>query len=134
VPPNKNGWYIDLPLSGERANTDPQLAAGMIVFTTNIPDNDPCSLYGGKSWINFVDYETGGSVASNSLVSAFLGNALASRATLLAIQIPDGNPNHKSGLVSMVTLSDSTTHTNDIPTKSVLPTPKRISWRQLVNP
>ena len=33
----KRGWYVDLPAAGERISTDPQLAFGALVFTSNIP-------------------------------------------------------------------------------------------------
>jgi type IV pilus assembly protein PilY1 len=49
------GWYIDLvsPVNGEegeRVVAAPLLRGGRIIFTTVIPDPDPCA-YGGDSWL-----------------------------------------------------------------------------------
>lgn len=54
------GWYMDLPTSGERSITNPQVVAGRVIFTTFIPDSSPCGL-GGKSWLMVVDYQSGSS-------------------------------------------------------------------------
>jgi len=45
-----NGWYVNLPTSGERQVTDPLLRNQRIIFTTLIPSVAPCS-FGGDSWI-----------------------------------------------------------------------------------
>ena len=55
----KSGWFIDFPVLGERANTDPTLALGTLVFTTNKPDSGEC-VAGGYSYLYFLDYRTGG--------------------------------------------------------------------------
>jgi type IV pilus assembly protein PilY1 len=48
----KKGWYIDLPITGERVNTDPALALGALFFTSNIPSSAAdCRLHGNA----FVD-------------------------------------------------------------------------------
>lgn len=48
------GWYIDLlsPLGyqGEKQVSNPIIRNGNVVFTTLIPDKDPCN-FGGGSWI-----------------------------------------------------------------------------------
>lgn len=54
----KNGWYINLPTSGERMVTDPTIRAGRVVFNTLIPNTDPCG-YGGNGWVMEVDVMTG---------------------------------------------------------------------------
>lgn len=38
----QTGWYVDLP-AGEKANTDPSIAFGVIAFTTNAPSNVSCA-------------------------------------------------------------------------------------------
>lgn len=59
---NSRGWYIDLVYSGqelgERVVSDPQLRLGRVVFTTLVPDADPC-VPGGTSWIMSLDTITG---------------------------------------------------------------------------
>jgi type IV pilus assembly protein PilY1 len=120
-----NGWYIDLPATRERANTDPQLALGTLVFTTNIVDPDACSV-GGTSFINFFDYRTGGPVTSSTgVVSAFLGNAIATRPTI--VRLPNGK------VISLTRLSDASTVVSPIPVGTVPGTTRRISWRELAN-
>jgi len=59
----QKGWYIDLVspangYEGERQVTDPVLRDGKIIFTTTIPDADPCA-YGGRSWLMTMDSLTG---------------------------------------------------------------------------
>ena len=55
---SKDGWYLDLPTSGERQVSNPQLRAGKVAFTTLIPTGDACSA-GGDSWLMVLDALTG---------------------------------------------------------------------------
>lgn len=120
----KRGWYIDLNVAGERVNTDPQLVVGTLVFTTNIPSSDVC-IPGGSSYLNVLDYKTGGIVrdGANSL-STFLGNYLASRATL--IRLPNGR------IKALVRLSNRQTDSRDGPSSNLNPVPRRVSWREII--
>lgn len=52
-----NGWYVDLT-PGERVITDPIARSRKIIFTTFIPDTDPCG-YGGTSWLMELNMDTG---------------------------------------------------------------------------
>jgi type IV pilus assembly protein PilY1 len=57
--PSKKGWYMDLlsPVNGaegERVVSGPLLRAGRIIFTTLIPESDPCG-WGGTSWLMELD-------------------------------------------------------------------------------
>jgi len=56
---SKDGWYLDLispnnGLEGERAVSTPILRGGRIIFTTLIPETDPCG-FGGSSWLMELD-------------------------------------------------------------------------------
>jgi len=53
------GWYFTLPVTGERVVNDPLIRDDIVLFTTTIPDNDPC-LGGGSGWLMAVDIQTGG--------------------------------------------------------------------------
>lgn len=55
-----SGWYIDFPTSpvAERQITEPVISSGKIIFTTMMPNNDPCS-YGGNGWVMEMDALTG---------------------------------------------------------------------------
>jgi type IV pilus assembly protein PilY1 len=52
------GWYIDLPADGERQVANPILRGGRVIFTTLIPNNDPCG-FGGDSWLMELDALSG---------------------------------------------------------------------------
>lgn len=122
----KKGWYIDLPSTGERVNTDPALALGTLVFTTNIPSATVCQP-GGSSWEYFINVKTGG-LADYSTVpwsGKSLGDTLASRPVL--IQLPSGK------VVSLVRTSDAQTLVQDLPVSPPGSSPKRISWREIFN-
>jgi type IV pilus assembly protein PilY1 len=120
-----NGWFIDLPATSERANTDPQLALGTLVFTTNVINPGACTV-GGTSYINFFDYRTGGPVTSSTgVVSAVLGNAVATRPTI--VRLPGGK------VISLTRLSDDRTVVSPIPVGTIPGATRRISWRELAN-
>ena len=54
----KRGWFMDLPVSGERAVTKPTLYAGRLLFTSMIP-NTTCNGGGGTGFIMELDAMTG---------------------------------------------------------------------------
>ena len=120
-----NGWYIDFPNSGERANTDPTLALGTIAFNTNIPNSSACTV-GGNSFRYFLDYCTGAPVSTaGSVVAVSLGNALATRPVIVRL------PNNT--IVELTQLSDGTTVTSNVPIGAGGIVTRRVSWRELVN-
>lgn len=119
----KKGWYVDFT-GGERLVTDPALAAGTLVFTSNIPSTTAC-IPGGSSWLYAIDYQTGGMVAGSSWGGTWLGDALGSRAVL--IQLPGG------AIKAIIRLSDTTTTVKDIPVSSTPATERRVSWRELID-
>lgn len=134
-----NGWLVDLPVSGERVNTHPALNFGVLAFTTNVPNDDACSIYGGSSWLNYLDYKTGGAIklstGAYSTVSEFLGNALASGVTAI---VADGtlrvtgvrsgalNPNGGGGSGS----GGGLIFERKLPIPG---TTARVMWRELIN-
>lgn len=121
----QNGWYIDFPTTGERVNTDPTIAVGALIFTTNIPSGVVCQP-GGSSWEYFINLKTGGPVDYSTdrySPGVFLGNALASRPVL--IQLPSAK------VVSLVRSSDAKTIEKDVPVAPPGGIKRRISWREL---
>ena len=120
----KKGWYIDMPVAGERINTHPALAFNALAFTSNIPNADPC-LPGGKSFFNVLDYRSGGFLENSTVAWSrmSLGDALASRAVL--VKLPSGK------VRALARKSDATTVSIEVPVK-VLPNSRRISWRELM--
>lgn len=122
----QKGWYVDLPDTGERVYTDPTLASGVLVFTSNIPSPTVC-VPGGSSWLYYIDYKTGGKV-SNSTVSwsaESLGNVLASRPVI--VQLPNGDP------YVLVRGSDGKqTISKKLPINFAGGTQKRMTWREII--
>ncbi len=53
-----DGWFLDLPLAGERQISTPILRGGKLIFTTIVPSGDSCSA-GGDSWFMELDALSG---------------------------------------------------------------------------
>jgi len=154
-----NGWYIDFLTAGERANTDPALALGSLVFTTNTPNNasvEPCgetSADRSASWLYSVDYLSGGPVSgSDGVVSTSLGNVIATRpvlvrlpdGTVLALIRTSGGSGGSSGSGSggtgnnaqgyyPGTKDDGTTLVKKPPVNPTGGSSRRVSWREITN-
>lgn len=60
-----HGWYFNLG-TGERVVTNPLVRGDVVLFTTTIPDSDPC-LGGGTGWLMAANFLTGGSTAEIEL-------------------------------------------------------------------
>lgn len=120
-----SGWYLDFAVAGERANTDPALVFGTLVFTTNKPELSEC-MAGGYSLLYFVDYRSGAAVSSatHGVVGKLIGNAFATRPTV--VQLPN------LMLRGLIRMSDGTTVVSDIPIGAGSTATRRVSWRELV--
>ena len=67
-----HGWYIDLldppnppgTANGERVVSNPQVMAGILIFPTIVPSDDPC-LPGGRGYLNILNAFTGASLATS---------------------------------------------------------------------
>ena len=120
------GWYLDFPAAGEASVTDPAVALGALMFTTNLPSGaNPCQP-GGSSWLYVVDYRTGG-LLNGSTVSwsaTSLGNTLASR--ILAVRLPSGQ------MIDLVRQSDASTTTTAVSLPPFSSSGKRRSWREIL--
>ncbi len=118
------GWFIDLPSSGERANTDPTLFLGTIVFSTNVPDASACNA-GGYSWLYYLDYRTGSYVntSPDGIGARKVANALSTRATVVQL----GNKAE-----ALVRDSKGNTNLFDVPLSSDSVSARRVNWRELI--
>ena len=56
---SEEGWFMDLPESGERVDVTPIIRDGRFVFVTRTPSTLPCTS-GGDSWLMELDYLSGG--------------------------------------------------------------------------
>ena len=57
-PATPKGWYVDMPVSGERTTGTARLISGRIYFNTFIPSVSPCE-FGGDGVYMTLDYLTG---------------------------------------------------------------------------
>jgi type IV pilus assembly protein PilY1 len=55
---NYDGWYIDLPDSGERVLNKPVILGGIVLYSSFTPSADICG-YGGSSKLSATYFETG---------------------------------------------------------------------------
>ena len=131
--PSVRGWFIDLPDGGsgtpasptERVSVDPQLQLGTLVISTNVPSSDSCTA-GGFSWINFLNFETGGFIqgADNNVVSTKISSSLV--VGLNIVQLPGGV------VKVIVTTADNQQLTQDTPVAPTTFQGRRVGWRELV--
>lgn len=66
---SKKGWYVNLPVQGERIVTNGVIRGNYVYVSTLIPSSDPC-LGGGDGWIMAFDLQEG-LVGLNDDVGAF---------------------------------------------------------------
>ncbi|WP_437560186.1 pilus assembly protein [Acidithiobacillus sulfuriphilus] len=88
-PGGKKGWYVDLPLPGERVVVNPLLVGSVAFFTSYVPsDNaaDPCINATGTSWITAVNYLTGAVPSVNPY--GFKGAGLSATSIQVQGQVP----------------------------------------------
>jgi type IV pilus assembly protein PilY1 len=120
-----NGWYIDLPVSGERVNVDPSLQIGTLVIASNAPTSGDCSV-GGVGYLNYFDYLTGRAVVtSTGLVASYKvpGSLIVGTNT---VKLP-GNK-----LVTITTTADNQQLSFETPISLAGAGGKRISWREVI--
>jgi type IV pilus assembly protein PilY1 len=122
----QQGWYINLPDSGERINIDPILELGTLTVASNTPTSGACTP-GGYSWLYNLNYKTG------SFVSTSTGSVVANKLSFITVglnvvKLPDGT-----------VIIYRTGHKNPVPETHTMPVgggaveAKRITWRELVN-
>ncbi|MGH8397367.1 MAG: pilus assembly protein [Gammaproteobacteria bacterium] len=102
----QSGWYMDLPITGERAVTNPRLYNGEVVFTTYVPSPAGLCAGGGQSYLMVLNYSNGGTfaqtqldingdgtldsgdqVAGNNPIGMSLGNVFASAPTIVSANL-----------------------------------------------
>lgn len=120
-----DGWYADLPISGQRVVTDISLARRIAAITVNLPSNEVC-IPGGRSWYMEMSYAAASGGCSITVTTAFqdLGNALASR--VVVAQLSTG------GIIGLIRKSDTSTVKKDIAGSGGGSITKRMSWRELI--
>jgi type IV pilus assembly protein PilY1 len=64
LPTGSNGWFIDLPVSGERIVQDPQVVSTFLITASMIPSGDACES-DGSGYVNALDAFTGTSAGGS---------------------------------------------------------------------
>ena len=128
---NNLGWRINF-IAGEKGNTDPTLAFGTLVFSTNKPSvADACNSSGFESWVYNIDYQCGGVVevdgdpANNHIATHYSGASTRPNVVVLP-----------SGVVKSITRTSGQQLTNNVEEvriKDVTGGVRRISWRELLD-
>lgn len=122
----KDGWYVDLPVAGERVSTNMRLVDGTLVFSTNTPQSGAC-VPTGVSYSYFLDYQTGGYVEGTDGLAGFkLGDYLSTGPVLV----------QGSGFIRALIQGDCSgsecLNTPPVPTQPPGANMRRISWRELI--
>lgn len=121
-----NGWYIDLPTSGERVDVDSTLQLGVLIFVSNSPSTAGACSIGGSSFLNYVGYTNGLNVTGATSARLVLSTSgLSTSATVT--QGAGGS------ILAITRTSDGTSNVNTIPTPPAGSGTRRISWRRLTD-
>lgn len=138
----KKGWYASFPSSAERMVSTPVLRAGRVIFTSIIPSSVECSP-GGTSWLNEVDWLTGGLLTVpaldtnddgvvNSSDTLVQGRRLDSVASAPAIQnSPVKDDKDPPPPLDLKLLNQSSGTIANIKESGDPKQAKRLSWRQI---
>jgi len=140
------GWYMDLPIPGERVVTNPRIFSGEVVFTTFVPSPAALCAGGGQSFLMVLNYSTGGAfptpqldingdgllngsdqVAGQNPVGLSLGNVFASAPDILSANL---------GSIQAVKLTTISTpngqsNGNIVSLGEAGGTPAKLTWTQL---
>jgi type IV pilus assembly protein PilY1 len=76
------GWYAQFPDVGERMNVDPRIVRGTLIFASNVPGADSCTV-GGNSWFTYLDAATG--LAIEEFASTKISGALVVGLTVIRL-------------------------------------------------
>lgn len=128
----KKGWYVDLD-PGERMITSSQFYGSVLIASSIIPSNDPCTP-GGTGYVNAIDPFTG------TALPFFLQYATLD---VDGVKIPVGSIDFRIGMPSqaqivagsegaMLIVTGSSGDTAQTQVKLDNITPRRINWRELI--
>jgi type IV pilus assembly protein PilY1 len=123
----KNGWYVDLnpgnTSPGERVNLDLTLVRGVLIVTTNAPNNDACSDV-ANGFLYQIDFRTGApipgtTIAGGQIASSLLVGSVFYRTTTGA-------------LIGLTRASTGTPIRTPVSSGGAGGSAQRVSWRELV--
>jgi len=121
------GWVLDLAEVGERVNVEMKLVLGALVFASNTPSQEPCTV-GGHSWFNQVDFRTAAPIPG-AITSQYLSDSLNVGFNVLQLPLRAGeqNPTY-TGLFRQK--KGTNVNKNVTPPEPTSPG-NRISWREI---
>lgn len=124
------GWYTDLPASGERVNIEMKLDLGTLLVASNLPPASACEV-GGSSWLNFFDASSGLAVAGslNLSTGSRVLNPLGELTQVVGLQIIRTT----TGEVKVQASTRQAGVANPyVAFSTPVPTGKRVSWREII--
>jgi len=120
-----NGWFADLPDTGERVNVAMELQLGTLVAASNVPANTPCEP-GGYSYLNFFAIDSG-LPPSGTTVGEARYRTTGLTVGLSIVKLPDGTV-----VVYRQKHTGEPPGKEDVPIGSGAPSGKRVTWRELM--
>ncbi|ATA57411.1 pilus assembly protein PilY [Variovorax boronicumulans] len=122
----KGGWWIDLPHSRERVNTNLGLQYSTLSIATAIPNGDACAS-GGTAWRYYLNVANGGVVTTNPAGGLWSTDGLIMGMTW----VQDSNGNAR--IIYQKSNGDNVVETPPVATSSGSGSVHRTSWRELVD-
>ncbi|RIX80567.1 pilus assembly protein [Acidovorax cavernicola] len=122
----KGGWWIDLPHSRERVNTNLGLQYSTLSVATAIPNGDACAS-GGTAWRYYLNVANGGVVTTNPAGGLWSTDGLIMGMTW----VQDSNGNAR--IIYQKSNGDNVVETPPVATSSGSGSVHRTSWRELVD-
>lgn len=134
LPDNRQGWYIDLPGTGERIVQDAQVVSNFLVTASMMPTGDVCEA-DGTGFINAVDAFTGTSARGSYF--DLDGDGVTEDNAVGADNLPVGSVNTGVGMPTLPNLlrgqlvGGGTGGTDPRSVGTLRPRWDRVSWREV---
>jgi type IV pilus assembly protein PilY1 len=121
----QQGWYVDLP-AGEKSNTDPTIAYGILSFTTNSPSATTCT---SSSALYLADLATGLQLANSVFPTGQALYGVQFNSTLTARVSVSRLP---SGSITVTTHQSDNSTTNRQLNPVASPKPTKTGWKSVL--
>ena len=130
----KGGWWIDLPHSRERVNTNLGLQYSTLAVATAIPNGDACAS-GGSAWRYYLNVANGGVVTTNPAGGLWSTDGLIMGMTWVQDSNGNGNGNGNGNarIIYQKSNGDNVIETPPVATSSGSGSVHRTSWRELTD-
>jgi type IV pilus assembly protein PilY1 len=125
----ENGWYADLPATGERVNVSPRIVRGTLVVASNVPSANSCEP-GGTGWVTLFNARSGGQVLADIVDSKSKPGIIVGSNLLGTDASAGGGGGGGGGTDHCVTLADGSINCDTLP-PGAGSTARRIGWREV---